>query len=179
MKTRSEKANKTRLEISGQPASGRRSAGRTSLEWRLHAFEQLKADHLYAVLAARVAVFVVEQDCPYQDLDGLDDVAHHLVGWTNDGLVAAYARILPPETRFMQPSIGRVLTSAAGRGCGLGRELMKRAIQAIAELYPGQPIRVSAQCYLERFYRELGFKVDSAPYPEDGIPHVEMQRPVV
>jgi len=147
------------------------------LEWRLHAFDQLDLRQLYAVLAARIAVFVVEQDCPYQDLDGLDDLALHLVGWGDDGSVVAYARILPPGTRFEQPSIGRVLTSLAGRRSGLGRELMRRAIDVIGERHPGCPIRISAQCYLERFYCELGFAVDSAPYEEDGIAHVEMQLP--
>lgn len=129
------------------------------------------------MLAARVAVFVVEQDCPYQDLDGLDDIALHLAGWADDGSVVAYARILPPGTRFEQPSIGRVLTTLPGRRRGLGRELMRRAIQLVFEHYPGYPVRISAQCYLERFYRELGFTPDSEPYKEDGIAHVEMQLP--
>jgi len=148
-----------------------------SPEWRLHAFDQLDVRQLYAVLAARAAVFVVEQDCPYQDLDGLDEVALHLVGWAGDGSVVAYARILSPGTRFEQPSIGRVLTSLAGRGSGLGRELMRRAIGVVNLRYPGRPVRISAQCYLERFYGELGFAVDSEPYEEDGIPHVEMELP--
>lgn len=147
--------------------------------WRVHAFDQFDVGQLYAVLAARVAVFVVEQDCPYQDLDGLDELALHLVGWGDDGSVAAYARILPPGTRFDQPSIGRVLTSLPARRGGFGRELMRRAVDVIVERYPGYPVRISAQCYLERFYRELGFAVDSAPYEEDGIPHVEMQLPAI
>lgn len=164
-------------EESEQALSDHQSVSAASPQWRLHAFDQFDVRQLYAVLSARVAVFVVEQDCPYQDLDGLDDIALHLVGWAGDGSVAAYARILPPGTRFEQPSIGRVLTGLPSRRSGLGRELMRRAIEVIAEHYPGQPIRISAQCYLERFYRELGFSVDSAPYPEDGIPHVEMQLP--
>jgi len=151
------------------------SAG--SPAWRIHAFDQFDLGQLYAVLAARVSVFVVEQDCPYQDLDGLDDLALHLVGWGDDGSVAAYARILPPGTRFEQPSIGRVLTTLQARRGGLGRELMRRAVGVIVERYPGHPVRISAQCYLERFYGGLGFVVDSAPYEEDGIPHVEMQLP--
>ncbi|MBL37164.1 MAG: GNAT family N-acetyltransferase [Xanthomonadales bacterium] len=158
-------------------APGHEGVSPTRLDWRLHAFDQFDVRQLYVVLAARVAVFVVEQDCPYQDLDGLDDLALHLVGWDDDGSVVAYARILPPGTRFEQPSIGRVLTSLDGRRSGLGRELMRRAIEVIGERYPGCPVRISAQCYLERFYCELGFAVDSAPYEEDGIPHVEMQLP--
>lgn len=149
----------------------------TGPSWRLYAFDQLERARLYAVLAARVAVFVVEQDCPYQDLDGLDDIGLHLVAWGPDDAVLAYARILPPGTRFEQPSIGRVLTRLSVRRTGIGRELMRRAIAAVAERYPGQAIRLSAQCYLERFYGELGFSVVSAPYEEDGIPHVEMELP--
>jgi len=145
--------------------------------WRLHRFDEFSLAQLYAVLAARVAVFVVEQDCPYQDLDGLDETGLHLVAWRGPAAVAAYARILPPGTRFDQPSIGRVLTSCAVRRSGLGRELMRRAIADTAAHFPDRAIRLSAQCYLERFYRALGFTVVSAPYEEDGIAHVEMQLP--
>lgn len=148
-----------------------------SPDWRLYTFDQLEVPQLYAVLAARVAVFVVEQDCPYQDIDGLDDVGLHLVAWDRDGSVLAYARVLPPGTRFELPSVGRVLTSLQARRTGLGRELMRRAIAAVHAHYPGLAIRISAQCYLESFYRDLGFAVDSAPYEEDGIPHVEMELP--
>lgn len=164
-------------KASKQVVSEHESVSAASPEWGLHAFGQFDVGQLYAVLAARVAVFVVEQDCPYQDLDGLDDAALHLVGWAGDGSVVAYARILPPGMRFEQPSIGRVLTSLPGRRSGLGRELMRRAIEVVGERYPGRPVRISAQCYLERFYVELGFAVDSAPYEEDGIPHVEMELP--
>lgn len=152
-------------------------ASPVSPEWRLHAFDELDRAQLYAVLAARVEVFVVEQDCPYQDLDGLDDEGLHLVAWERGRVVAAYARILPPGARFEQPSIGRVLTRLSVRRTGIGRELMRRAVAATRKHYPGRPIRLSAQCYLERFYRELGFSVVSAPYEEDGIPHVEMELP--
>lgn len=148
-----------------------------SPDWRLYAFDEFELRQLYAVLAARVAVFVVEQDCPYQDLDGLDEAGLHLVAWQGEDEVAAYARILPPGARFEQPSIGRVLTARSARRIGLGQALMRRAIEIVHTRYPGRPIRVSAQCYLERFYGELGFAVDSAPYEEDGIPHVEMELP--
>lgn len=167
--------------MSGQatraPLSQHRDKNEAVAAWRLYRFGQLERAQLYAVLAARVAVFVVEQDCPYQDLDGLDDAGLHLVAWGADDEVAAYARILPPGTRFGQPSIGRVLTSLAVRRTGIGRELMRRAVAAVRERYPETPIRLSAQCYLERFYGELGFSVVSAPYEEDGIPHVEMELP--
>ncbi|MCA1778793.1 MAG: GNAT family N-acetyltransferase [Xanthomonadaceae bacterium] len=148
------------------------------LDWRLRRFDELPSRQLYAILAARLEVFVVEQNCPYQDLDGLDSIARHLSAWTSRGELAAYARILPPETRFEQPSIGRVLTVFPRRRSGLGIELMHRAIAAAAEAFPGHDVRISAQRYLQEFYRRLGFEIDSQPYLEDGIPHVEMQLPV-
>lgn len=147
------------------------------MDWQLYTFEQFDLWRLYSVLRARVAVFVLEQDCPYQDLDGLDEAGLHLVGWGPGPSVAAYARVLPPGTRFQQPSIGRVLTATQVRRTGLGRALMRRAIEVSREHWPTHPIRLSAQCYLERFYEGLGFSVVSQPYEEDGIPHVEMELP--
>ncbi|MDT8409292.1 MAG: GNAT family N-acetyltransferase [Wenzhouxiangellaceae bacterium] len=149
----------------------------TIAQWRIQRFGELSTADLYALLAVRVAVFVVEQDCPYQDLDGLDDIALHVSGWSGDGRPLAYARILPPHSRFEQPSIGRVLTAAPARGLRFGVGLMRRSIDATREVYPGRDIRISAQCYLERFYRSLGFQSASAPYEEDGIPHLEMLLP--
>lgn len=146
-----------------------------SLHWRLKAFDDLSRAELYALLAVRVAVFVVEQDCPYQEIDGRDGAALHLAAWTPGGEVAAYARILPPGTRFEQPSIGRVLTAAGHRRIGLGQTLMRRAIAETRSRFPGFDVRISAQCYLERFYTDLGFRLDSDPYDEDGIPHVDMR----
>src|SRR5699024_6842929 len=146
-----------------------------SVSWRVERYEELSIDRLYAVLAARVAVFVVEQDCPYQDVDGLDRCALHVSAWPGE-TVLAYARVLPPGGRYAEPSIGRVLTARAARGTGLGRELMQRSIAAAARAWPGRALRISAQQYLERFYRELGFETVSEPYPEDGIAHVEMYR---
>lgn len=146
------------------------------VSWTIESFDEIPLPRFYAILAARVAVFVVEQDCPYQDVDGLDAQAIHVTAWAPQESVLAYARILPPGTRFAEPSIGRVLTSQAARGTGLGRELMRRSLVAAKAHYPGQAIRISAQQYLERFYRDLGFETVSEPYPEDGIPHLEMIR---
>ena len=143
--------------------------------WRLARFEELTLDRLYAILAARAAVFVVEQDCPYQDLDGLDRCGLHLAAWSDDRLLA-YARVLPPGGRFAEPSIGRVLTAQPARGTGLGKELMRRSIEIAHQYYPGMGLRISAQRYLERFYAEIGFTTVSEAYLEDGIPHVEMTR---
>lgn len=146
----------------------------SELAWRVQRFDELTREQLYAILGARVAVFVVEQDCPYQDVDGLDPGALHVTAWARTGAVAAYARIVPPGGRFAEPSIGRVLTSESVRRTGLGPVLMERAIEATLRAYPGRAIRISAQQYLERFYRRFGFATVSEPYPEDGIAHVEM-----
>lgn len=151
-------------------------ANGNGLEWQVAGFAELSPLALYRILAARVAVFVVEQDCPYQDVDGLDADAVHVTAWSG-GDVRAYARILGPGVRFAEPAIGRVLTTREARAGGLGRELMVRAIAATEERWPGAGIRISAQQYLERFYRDLGFETVRGPYPEDGIAHLEMFRP--
>jgi ElaA protein len=146
-----------------------------NIVWQICAFRELSAPQLYALLAAREAVFIVEQNCAYQDIDGLDLAATHLIGWSGD-TVAAYLRILAPGARFAEASIGRVLTTPAFRNTGLGRELMQRSLHVCAELCPGQAIRISAQAHLNHFYTSLGFAVSSSAYLEDGIPHVEMAR---
>ncbi|AKS41357.1 Putative acyltransferase [Wenzhouxiangella marina] len=149
----------------------------TPPNWQLRTFEQLDVASLYRLIQARVAVFVVEQTCPYQELDGRDDQSIHIWAEDENLKVLAYARLLPPGLSYAEPSIGRVLTSAAGRGCGLGRELMQRALAECESRYPGQGVRISAQQYLEDFYRGLGFRTVRGPYLEDDIPHLEMLRP--
>ncbi len=126
----------------------------------------------------RQRVFVVEQHCPYLDTDGRDRFSHHLCGWNEQGRLCAYLRIVQPGQRFVEPSIGRVVTDPSVRGQGLGKELMRRGMEWCGELYPGLPVRISAQQYLERFYADLGFVTDPAlaPYDDDGIIHVEMTR---
>ena len=147
-----------------------------TLQWHEGPFAALSTSNLYAILAARVDVFVVEQDCPYPELDGLDQRSHHV--WAQDaaGAITAYARITEPGTRFEEPSIGRVLTALSYRNQGLGRELMNRALDVAQTMYPGQALRISAQQHLDRFYASLGFEFVRGPYLEDGIPHVEMLR---
>src|SRR5438045_3664578 len=126
------------------------------IDWQWCRLEELSVQQLYAIVAARVAVFVVEQNCPYQELDGLDFQASHLIAWDRaSSEVAAYLRVLEPGTRFIEPSIGRVLTTKAFRGIGLGRELTARGLSYIGQTYPGQSVRISAQKYLERFYRSF------------------------
>lgn len=149
------------------------------IRWMVQRFDEIASRHFYSILAARVAVFVVEQDCPYQDIDGLDFDAVHVTARNGRDEVLAYARILPPGGRFSEPSIGRVLTTMPMRGTGMGRALMERCLVVCGEQFPGLPLRISAQQYLERFYAELGFQTVHGPYPEDGIPHLEMFRPTV
>lgn len=146
------------------------------LSWKHSGFGGLPNADLYAILAARVDVFVVEQDCPYSELDGLDQTAQHLWAVTETGQIAAYARITAPGTRFEEPSIGRVITASAFRGRGLGRQLMNRALELAQSHYPDASLRISAQQHLQPFYETLGFQFVCGPYDEDGIPHVEMLR---
>lgn len=151
-------------------------ASASDLQWRILKFNELSARLLYRIMAARQAVFVVEQQCAYQDLDGLDECAVHVCALAA-GKLYAYARILPPQKRFEEPSIGRVLTVQTARGAGLGRTLMQRCISVAGMHYPDLPLRISAQVHLARFYSSLGFAADGEPYDEDGIAHVDMLRP--
>jgi ElaA protein len=148
------------------------SAART-FHWQWCALNELSAGQLYAVLAAREAVFIVEQRCAYQDLDGWDLKAEHLVAWSGVD-VAGYLRLLAPGVRFAEPSIGRILTMQAFRGSGLGRQVVAKGIEHAQLRYPGCGVRISAQSHLEKFYQSLRFETVSAGYLEDGIPHVEM-----
>lgn len=145
----------------------------TEPDWRLRAFDALSLRELYALLRLRAAVFVVEQACVYQDVDGHDPDSLHLLGWRG-GLLAAYARILPAGVTFPEVSIGRVVTAPEARGGGLGRALMQQALAVCARRFPGAPVRIGAQAHLQDFYSGLGFVPASAPYDEDGIAHVEM-----
>ncbi|MGL6160335.1 GNAT family N-acetyltransferase [Microbulbifer sp.] len=147
------------------------------IHWQWRSFEQLSLQQLYQVLRARQEVFTVEQDCAYQDADNLDRYSWHLAGWHGNPEkheLVAYLRVVFPGRKYAEPAIGRVLTLASHRGTGLGRELMRQAIDCTAREYPDTPIRISAQQHLEYFYREFGFERVSDPYDEDGIPHIEM-----
>lgn len=127
------------------------------------------------MIMAREAVFVVEQECPYQETDALDLLAWHLRGMIEDEL-AAYVRVVDPGKKFEEPSIGRVMTSSAFRGRKLGRPLMHEAIAFCERTWPGQGIRIGAQVYLRTFYESLGFSQVGDEYDEDGIPHMDMVR---
>lgn len=148
-------------------------------EWQWSSFACLPNADLYELLAQRQNVFVLEQQCLYPDLDGYDQDAWHLLGWkTIDGKrqLAASLRVIAPGVKYPEMSIGRVLSTQAARGTGVGRELLAEGIARAEQLYPGHRIRIGAQQYLEAFYGSFGFRTVSAPYDEDGIMHVEMLR---
>jgi ElaA protein len=144
------------------------------MRWHDRAFAELSVAELYAILALRSRVFVVEQACAYLDPDGLDPVARHLWAEDGGGRIAAYLRIIPAGVKAAEVTIGRVVTAPEARGGGLGRELMQRGLAAAGAA--AVPIRVAAQAYLEAFYRELGFVRVSDVYDDDGIPHLDMTR---
>lgn len=146
-----------------------------AIRWEWVRLTDLSVTAAYSVIAARETVFVVEQQCVYLELDGLDLNAMHLIGWSGD-TVAAYARVLGPAVRFAEICLGRILTTAPFRGRGIGQELMRRTLAATIELHGLQPIRISAQSHLQRFYGAFGFVAASDEYVEDGIPHIEMLR---
>ena len=146
-----------------------------ALRWRGCAFEALSVFELDAIYRARQLVFAIEQQCAYLDADGYDAQSFHLAAWSEAQRVPlAYARIVHPGHKYAEPSIGRVLTTSAARGNGLGHLLVRRAIESCAALFPGQAIRIAAQTRLECFYAQHGFVAVRAPYLEDGIPHTEM-----
>ncbi|QCX01898.1 GNAT family N-acetyltransferase [Aggregatimonas sangjinii] len=138
-------------------------------------FAQLTLQELYALLQLRSEVFVVEQDCVYQDLDGKDAKALHILGYKKDELVA-YTRIFAPGDYFEEASIGRVVVKASARQYGYGKDIMKASITAINDHYGKTDIHLSAQTYLKKFYQELGFNETGDDYLEDGIPHIGMFR---
>ena len=151
-------------------------------EFKVKSWEELSKDEFHACLRLRVNVFVVEQDCPYPDLDTKDQKSLHVFleakseDFSDGDYTEAYLRICKPGVSFKEPSIGRVVTSKRSRGKGLGVKLMEKGIEVCESLWPNQGIRTSAQKYLEKFYIELGFKRCSDPYLEDNIPHVQMFR---
>jgi ElaA protein len=152
-----------------------------AVRWTVAPLAELNPLALYQALALRAQVFVLEQACIYLDPDGVDLKAWHLLGHDEDsGELLACARLLPPLAKgpeHLLPEIGRVVTAPAARGSGAGRALMQRALLECARLWPGQTVAISAQSYLLDFYAGLGFVSVSAPYDEDGIVHIDMQRP--
>jgi ElaA protein len=139
----------------------------------LKTFNELTVQQLYQILKLRSAIFVLEQQCLYQDMDDKDQQCHHLMLFEDDQL-AAYTRLLPAGLSFDEVSIGRVITNPAFRGKGLARKVMEQSIEACYHLFGKQPIRIGAQLYLKDFYQSLGFAPEGEMYLEDDIPHIEM-----
>ena len=143
--------------------------------WKVKTFSQLTTSELYHILEARIAVFVVEQNCPYEETDGADEYALHL--WAEqDGKIVAYCRIFPPHIKYNFPSIGRVLTHKNYRRKNLGKLLLNFAVQVVESRYKTAEIMISAQDYLLDFYQNFGFRSTGKKYLEDDIPHTEMKR---
>ncbi|WP_299130089.1 GNAT family N-acetyltransferase [uncultured Winogradskyella sp.] len=140
---------------------------------RTKSFKELTTQELYNLLQLRSQVFVVEQDCVYQDLDGKDEKALHILGYVDDTLVA-YTRIFKPGYYFEEASIGRVVVKESKRKFNYGYTIMNVSIQAIKLYYNTSDIRISAQTYLKQFYNNLDFKEVGEEYLEDGIPHINM-----
>lgn len=150
----------------------------TDVQWTIRPFCGLSTNELYDLLKLRVDVFVVEQNCPYPELDNKDrhPDTRHLTARDHSGLLVACARILPPGLCFRRPAIGRVAVVKNSRGRGLCHVLMNKALAYIRDTWPGLGVMISAQVYLAAFYESLGFEAVSAPYLEDGIAHVDMIR---
>jgi ElaA protein len=143
------------------------------MNWLCKKFNELNAQELYAILQLRNEVFVVEQNCVFQDADNKDQYCYHLAAWQDDKLLA-YARIVPPEISYSESSIGRIVTSRWARGTGAGRELVMQSINELHRLFGNVDIRIGAQLYLKRFYESFGFTQSGDIYIEDNIPHIEM-----
>jgi ElaA protein len=143
------------------------------LNWVLKQFSDLTAAELYAVMQLRNEVFIVEQNCAYQDVDNNDQPSLHFMGW-DGAILVAYTRIIPPGITFEQASIGRVVTSPKYRGTGAGRQLMKLSISNTFNKFNCSEIKIGAQLYLKKFYESFGFLQCSDEYLEDNIPHIKM-----
>jgi ElaA protein len=146
-----------------------------TMNWTIRTLDELSARELYELIRLRVDVFVVEQNCPYAELDGLDLNAHHVLGHDEEGRLMACARILPPEHGGL-PHIGRVVVHPALRGKGLAHELMTNALDALHRIHGSRRSELAAQAHLEAFYAAHGYERTGADYDLDGIPHVDMRR---
>lgn len=144
------------------------------MSWKIKNFEELTTPELYKILEVRSEVFVAEQECAYQDVDGKDQKSLHF--WLEDqaGAVQAYCRILPAKQSYPEASIGRVLVKESQRGKGTAREMIQQALNFLANTWGEPAVRIEAQYYLRQFYASFGFVEDSEPFLEDGIKHVEM-----
>ena len=135
--------------------------------------KDLSLDEFHDLIQLRIAVFVLEQDCPYQDVDGKDKQSFHLIGLQNDKIVAT-SRILPPGISYDEVAIGRVVIAKSARGKGYAHDMMKESKSFVVNHFGNVPIRLSAQKHLEGYYGSHAFQSTGKEYLEDGIPHVEM-----
>lgn len=145
------------------------------LSWNIREFQALSVWDLHDLLRLRVDVFVVEQQCAYAEIDGRDPEATHILGRSAQGVLVAYARVLPPDEHGL-PHVGRVIVSAEHRGQGLARELMLHTLSTLKKMYGTRRSALAAQAHLERFYGGFGYVRQGPDYPWDGIPHVDMLR---
>jgi ElaA protein len=145
------------------------------IQFKIKPFKELSTTELYEILQLRSEVFVVEQNCVYQDIDGKDEKAIHVLGYY-EGVLATYSRLFKPNDYFADSSIGRVIVKETHRDKKLGHDLMRASIAAIKELFDETNITISAQLYLLKFYESHGFVTVGESYLEDDIPHIEMRK---
>jgi ElaA protein len=146
--------------------------------WSCLRFGELSTEDLYRVLQLRAEIFVVEQNCVYQDVDGFDQEGLHVIGQlsvSDEAQLICYSRLLPPGAKYEGASMGRVVTKKSARGGGAGKALVLNSLEFCKEYWPDKAITISAQQYLQKFYTDFGFEAESEPYDEDGIPHIRMQ----
>ncbi|CAN5401872.1 GNAT family N-acetyltransferase [soil metagenome] len=147
------------------------------LDFQWYKFSQLTTNQLYAILALRTEVFIVEQKCAYADADGRDYDALHLLGIEDHALVT-YLRVFPPTEKANIIVFGRVLTAQVARNKGYAKQLLQALLDYCDIHFPNIVIKCSAQCYLQKFYESFGFVAEGEPYEEDGIPHIAMKKPL-
>ncbi len=146
-----------------------------SMEWQIKSFTELGKEELYEILKLRVDVFVVEQECPYPELDGKDDIAYHLIGRNNDEIIA-YSRLFLPGDYFKEAAIGRVIVKEEYREKKIGTVMLEVSVDFLIDEKGARDIKLSAQNHLRKFYGKHGFEPVSEVYLEDGIPHIDMLR---
>ena len=143
-------------------------------EHQVKSFQELSLEEFHDIIALRIQIFIIEQNCPYQEVDGKDKLAHHLFFKNEIDEIIAVTRILPQGISYTEVAIGRVVVHEDYRGTGLGNQLMADSMNFVRDKYGEVPVRLSAQKHLENYYGNHGFKSTGKEYLEDGIPHVEM-----
>ena len=144
------------------------------MKWTLKTYNELTLDEFHDILKLRIDIFVVEQNCPYPELDAKDKKAWHFYGATEDGRIVAYTRIFKPGDYYKEAAFGRVVVHQNFRRQKLGYQLIEKTIQEMKALFGHIPIKIGAQTYLRKFYNSFGFKQVGEEYIEDGIPHIYM-----